>query len=101
MSTDSNSAGSLTASVSYKSPANGHFTITESVPAPQTPSATNKITYLQGLKAAVSSIQEQVNKQLTSRMEEDKARDAGKAAGKAAADEAKEEENYGEEVVEE
>ena len=85
-------------SVTYSSPASEPFTITNSLPAPATTSVTGKTQYLSALRHAISSAQDQINKELTARMEEDKARSAEGSKG---VDEAKEEENYGEEVQEE
>ncbi|CAH0050137.1 unnamed protein product [Clonostachys solani] len=85
--------------VSYSSPSNEPFTITNSIPAPSTSSVQDKATYLSALREAVVSAQDQINKELTDRMEQDKSRatDGNPAAAKGV-DEALEEENYGEEV---
>ncbi|KAL8346538.1 hypothetical protein RB601_003786 [Gaeumannomyces tritici] len=91
-------------SATYKSPTNEPFAaasdITTATPVP--PSAAlsleDKTKFLQDLRASVSAVQEQVNKELTRRMDDDKAREA--TAGNPV-DEAKEEQNYGEEVVDE
>lgn len=97
------STPSLTAK--YTSPTNEAFSIDK--PLPTTPPSADvaaKTEYLSALRAAVTSTQDQVNKELTARMEEDKARAApsdAAAAKKAGVDEDKEEENYGEEVQEE
>ncbi|KAL8380964.1 hypothetical protein RB595_005320 [Gaeumannomyces hyphopodioides] len=90
-------------SATYKSPTNEPFTatndITTATPIPSsTLSLEDKTKFLQDLRASVSVVQEQVNKELTRRMDEDKVREA--TAGNPV-DEAKEEQNYGEEVVDE
>ncbi|KAH8168883.1 gon7 family protein [Sarocladium implicatum] len=86
---------------SYASPDNAAFQTSEPLPSlPSAPSVDEKTKYLSALREAVSSTQDQVNKELTQRMEDDKTRLANGAAG-AKVDDAKEEENYGEEVPEE
>lgn len=86
----------------YTSPSNEAFSVDKPLPAaPSSTDVTAKTEYLSALRAAVTSTQEQVNKELTARVEEDKARAAPSDAKKAAVDEEKEEENYGEEVQEE
>ncbi|KAK5988668.1 hypothetical protein PT974_10154 [Cladobotryum mycophilum] len=60
----------------------------------------DKSAYLSSLRAAASSAQDTINKELTSRMEADKAAEAASGA-RLIIDEDKEEENYGEEVQEE
>lgn len=75
-------------SATYASPTSPAFTLTRSL------ESADHAPYLASLRAAVSSVQDEINRELTQRMEEDKARE-GKL------DEVKEEENYGEEVVEE
>lgn len=82
----------------YKSPASEPFTTSQSIPAPPSTSVSDKTAYLSSLRQAVTSTQEQINKELTERMEQDKAREGSNSRG---VDDAKEEENYGEEVVEE
>ncbi|ROW17028.1 hypothetical protein VPNG_01255 [Cytospora leucostoma] len=100
----SNDKISLTAS--YRSPSNAPFTVAHELQAPPSgttnPTVPDKTKYLNDLRKATASLQEQINKELTQRMEEDKATEASKN-GKApkGVDEAKEEENYGEEVPEE
>ena len=90
---------SLTAA--YKSPDNPSFSVSEALPAlPASPSVVEKTKYLATLRDAITSAQDQINKELTQRMEDDKARLASVAGG-AKVDDAKEEENYGEEVAEE
>ncbi|KAK1597577.1 Gon7 family protein [Colletotrichum navitas] len=87
-------------SATYKSPTNEPFAFSESLPAPPTPSAGDKATYLNALRKSINAAQENINKELTARMEEDKAREAttNGATSKPAVDEALEEENYGEEA---
>ncbi|KAG5944693.1 hypothetical protein E4U53_006833 [Claviceps sorghi] len=83
----------------YTSPSNEPFTITKSIAAPPSASASataHKTAYLQALRGAVAETQQQINKALTARMEEDAARGLARA-GTLGADE-QEEENYGEEV---
>ncbi|KAL8296708.1 hypothetical protein RB597_006022 [Gaeumannomyces tritici] len=90
-------------SATYKSPTNEPFAaasdITTATPVPSAAlGLEDKTKFLQDLRASVSAVQEQVNKELTRRMDDDKAREA--TAGNPV-DEAKEEQNYGEEVVDE
>ncbi|KAL2203645.1 Gon7-domain-containing protein [Sarocladium strictum] len=86
---------------SYKSPDNASFSVNESLPTlPATASVNEKTKYLNSLREAITSAQDQINKELTQRMEDDKVRLAAGAPG-AKIDDAKEEENYGEEVPEE
>lgn len=92
-----------TLSVTYESPANESFAITNTISAPPSTSVTDKVAYLAALRQALASAQGQINKELTERMEEDKARDAasvGADDSKKKIDDVKEEENYGEEVQE-
>lgn len=84
----------------YSSPDNDAFATTRTLQKPASGSVLDKTEYLQKLRAAIASTQDEVNKELTLRMEEDKTRLAT-AGGSKAVDDAKEEENYGEEVVEE
>lgn len=88
----------LNLTASYQSPTSEPFTITNSLPAPPSTSVADKTQYLSALRQAISSAQDQINKDLTSRMEQDKAREGNATKG---VDEAKEEENYGEEVQDE
>lgn len=93
-------------SATYSSPSNASFTHMQKIPTPPSDKTTDRTAYLSALRKATSSMQEQINKELTARMEEDKAKDAEgvNGASKAKAkgvDESKEEDNYGEEVVEE
>ena len=81
----------------YSSPTNEAFTYSHQITSPASPSTADKSVYLADLRAAVTTLQGQINKDLTSRMEEDKAR-AGETSGGKAVDDEKEEENYGEEV---
>ncbi|KAK0639239.1 hypothetical protein B0T16DRAFT_462938 [Cercophora newfieldiana] len=86
----------LTLSATYTSTScNASFTITSPLEAPSTtlPPVTSKSDYLQRLRASVTTVQEQVNKELTARMEQDN------LAASAPAD-SKDEENYGEEMQE-
>lgn len=85
----------------YSSPDNDAFSITHTLPKPASGSVSEKTQYLQKLRAAIASTQDEINKELTQRMEEDKVRLAAGGDGSKAVDDAKEEENYGEEVVEE
>lgn len=86
---------------SYQSPDNASFSVNESLPTlPATASVDEKTKYLNSLREAITSAQDQINKELTQRMEDDKALLAAGAPG-AKIDDAKEEENYGEEVPEE
>lgn len=91
---------SLTAS--YKSPDNPSFGVNEPLPTlPATAASVDEKTkYLNSLREAITSAQDQINTELTQRMEDDKARLAAGAPGNKI-DDAKEEENYGEEVPEE
>jgi len=104
---DTNQAGALTLSATYASPSNAPFAVQHNLPAPAADNIAERTAFLAGLRKAVLSTQEQVNKELTARMNDDKAHEAGAASSspskkrKPAVDEAKEEENYGEEVVEE
>jgi hypothetical protein len=92
-------SSSLTAT--YKSPDNSSFTVNEALPTLPAPSSVDEKTkYLNSLREAITSAQDQINKELTQRMEDDKTRLANGAVG-AKVDDAKEEENYGEEVPEE
>lgn len=90
----------------YASPTNAPFTVTHQLLAPPSgmtkPTVPDKTRYLADLRKATTSLQDQINKELTQRMEEDKAAEVtknGKASSRV--DDAKEEENYGEEVQEE
>lgn len=88
--------------MTYQSPTNEAFTITKNLPAPPSASITDRTASLAALRQALSSTQEQINKELTERMEQDKARDGAKTgSGNKAIDDVKEEENYGEEVQDE
>lgn len=82
----------------YASPTNEPFSLSQDIRAPPSSSVADKTQYLENLRQAVSTTQDQINKELTSRMEEDNARAGNTPKG---IDEAKEEENYGEEVQEE
>ncbi|PKS13087.1 hypothetical protein jhhlp_000428 [Lomentospora prolificans] len=87
-------------SATYSSPTSEPFTISQqvSIENPADPAS-----YLASLRAAATSVQDDINKELTRRMEEDKGREADSSAALtagASVDEAKEEENYGEEVAE-
>lgn len=100
----------MTLSATYTSPANAPFTITRELPAPPSgtanPTVTDKTAYLAALRAAVSSAQDEINKELTMRMEEDNSKARREALGDndnnngkgAVVDDAVEEENYGEEA---
>jgi hypothetical protein len=85
----------------YSSPTNAPFTSTHELQAPPSgtvnPTVQDKTKYLSDLRKAVTTMQDQVNKELTLRMEEDKQREAGQNE-KPLVDDAKEEENYGEEA---
>lgn len=100
------SSDKTTLGASYASPTNAPFAVSHELEAPPSgttnPTVPDKTKYLNELRKATATMQEQINKELTQRMEEDKAEEATKN-GKPAkgVDEAKEEENYGEEVVEE
>jgi hypothetical protein len=98
--------------LAYASPDSSSFDFTETLPALPTAhtaiSPTDKQAYLSALRAAVTTLQDKSNTELTARMEVDKMRDTaaaevkkGNGAKQSAVDEAAEEENYGEEVVEE
>jgi hypothetical protein len=63
----------------------------------RTDSKTAKTAYLSELRAAVGTLQHQINVFLTARMEEDRLRDGDLEGG--GERERREEENYGEEVV--
>jgi hypothetical protein len=89
-------------SATYTSPTNAPFTLALPISAPiDNTNVESKTKYLSDLRQSVTSLQGQVNKELTARMEEDKAREAAAANGAKMVDDEKEEENYGEEVVEE
>ncbi len=93
-----------TLSTTYTSPANAPFTISLPLSAPaDSTTVESKAKYLSELRQSVTSLQGQVNRELTARMEEDKARESSLAAanGKKIVDDEKEEENYGEEMQEE
>jgi len=64
---------------------------------PSEPLSEKKTEYLEGLREAVISVQDQVNQELTRRMEEDNLKSGQAANG---AGDAREEENYGEEEQE-
>ena len=88
-------------SASYTSPSNEPFTVSENINPPSSSGTEDKTKYLSGLRKAVSSAQERLNKELTARMDQDKAKEAGEGdKSVTGADDAKEEENYGEEVPE-
>ncbi|KAI2777586.1 hypothetical protein F4815DRAFT_285856 [Daldinia loculata] len=84
------------------------FALSTPLSLPESNVTTHKISYLRTLREAVSSLQDDVNSELTARMEKEAHEAAvvgdGKRGGKsitaAGVDEAVEEENYGEEVVE-
>ncbi|KAI0846497.1 hypothetical protein F5Y00DRAFT_142653 [Daldinia vernicosa] len=84
------------------------FALSIPLSLPESTSTTHKTSYLRTLREAVSSLQDDVNSELTARMEKEAHEAAvvgdGKKGGKsitaAGVDEAAEEENYGEEVVE-
>ncbi|KAK4461151.1 hypothetical protein QBC42DRAFT_330476 [Cladorrhinum samala] len=87
---------SSTLSVKYTSTVNPHFSIPVTLTPPSDTSVQARQTYLASLRDSISSIQDQVNKELTTRMEEDNKRTNTKSVN-----DEKEEENYGEEVVSE
>ncbi|CRK10851.1 hypothetical protein BN1723_009189, partial [Verticillium longisporum] len=95
----------LSLSAQYSHPTDTPFTAEASTDGPSSTSTADKSAFLARLRDLVTTVQADVNTQLTQKMEEDKQRAAdvgGSAAnGKGAADEAKEEENYGEELPEE
>ncbi|TDZ25319.1 hypothetical protein C8034_v001628 [Colletotrichum sidae] len=98
-SSNGTSAPAFQFSATYSSPTNEPFTFAESLRAPPSSGVAEKSAYLNSLRKAINSAQENINKQLTARMEEDKAREAIQTGvSKAAVDEALEEENYGEEA---
>ncbi|KAI1652842.1 hypothetical protein F4813DRAFT_394291 [Daldinia decipiens] len=84
------------------------FALSTSLSLPESGTTDHKTLYLRTLREAVSSLQDDVNSELTARMEKEAHEAAvigdGKRGGKsitaAGVDEAVEEENYGEEVVE-
>ena len=93
----------------YNAPHSTSFILTQSIAFTSSPSSASssscsastahKAGFLSGLQKAVTTIQDQVNKELTSRMEEDKAREgAGRLEATKDIDEDEEEDNYGEEV---
>jgi hypothetical protein len=90
-------------SATYQSTTSETFTFTKHIPAPPSASTADRTAHLAALRQALSSTQDQINKELTERMEQDKARDSAKAGNGSnkAVDDVKEEENYGEEVQEE
>jgi hypothetical protein len=89
-------------SATYTSSTNAPFTLALPISDPvDSTNVESKTKYLSDLRQSVTSLQDQVNKELTARMEEDKAREAAAANGAKTVDDEKEEENYGEEVVEE
>ncbi len=98
------SATALHLTANYQSPTNEPFSHEEKLPAPETQSTSDRVTYLAALRKATVNLQERINKELTQRMEEDKVRESTNAGNKKTnrvVDEGKEEQNYGEEVVEE
>ena len=93
-----------TLSASYRSPKNADFTHVHEIPTPRASNPADKSAYLSTLRAAVVTMQDRLNAELTVRMDEDKALEASSKSGAGktkAVDEAKEEDNYGEEVPEE
>jgi hypothetical protein len=92
-------------SATYTSTTNAPFTLSHPISSPtsRTTTVETKTKYLSELRQSVTSLQGQINRELTARMEEDKARESGAAAanGKKVVDDEKEEENYGEEMQEE
>lgn len=97
-------ASQPTLSTAYTSTSNAPFTISLPLSAPaDSTTVESKAKYLSELRQSVTSLQAQVNRELTARMEEDKARESSAAAasGKKIVDDEKEEENYGEEMQEE
>jgi len=91
-------------SASYRSPQNADFTHRIKIPIPSGGDSADKPTYIGVLRAAVVTMQDLVNAELTARMDEDKALEASSKSGREkpkGVDEAKEEDNYGEEVPEE
>jgi EKC/KEOPS complex subunit GON7 len=82
----------------YSAPDAEPFTYELPVPAPASASPADKAASLARLRATITQVQADINRQLTANMEADKARDAA-SSGKPVVDDEKEEENYGEEVV--
>ncbi|ROV92024.1 hypothetical protein VMCG_09563 [Cytospora schulzeri] len=97
----------LSLTASYTSPSNAPFNVTHELQAPPSgttnPTVPDKTMYLNDLRKAAATMQDQINKELTQRMEEDKVEEEATRNGKVpkGVDEAKEEDYYGEEVVEE
>ncbi|KAH7366793.1 hypothetical protein B0T11DRAFT_274113 [Plectosphaerella cucumerina] len=82
----------------YSAPDAEPFTYELPVPAPASASPADKVASLARLRATITQVQADINRQLTANMEADKSRDAA-SSGKPVVDDEKEEENYGEEVV--
>ncbi|KAF3070498.1 hypothetical protein GL218_00902 [Daldinia childiae] len=84
------------------------FTLSTPLSLPESGITDHKTSYLRTLREAVSSLQDNVNSELTMRMEKETreaavtgdSKKGGKSIAAAGVDEAIEEENYGEEVVE-
>ena len=96
------SESSFKVTAAYSGPIDA-FNLEKPIPAPASSSVPDKTQYLGSLRDAISSVQDEINKELTARMEEDKKREAasGNAGTAKGVNEVAEEENYGEEVVEE
>ncbi|KAH6688283.1 Gon7 family protein [Plectosphaerella plurivora] len=82
----------------YSAPDAEPFAYELPVQAPSSASPTDRAASLARLRATITQVQADINRQLTANMEADKARDAA-TSGKPVVDDEKEEENYGEEVV--
>ena len=88
-------------SVAYTSPASEPFNLEANLSSAVNSSPAKRSEYLANLRSAVTTIQSQINKELTSRMELDTAQQAtSKAAMASSVAEHREEENYGEETQE-
>lgn len=104
MATNTEKTNTMALSATYASPTNAPFTTTQELPAPPSgtanPTIADKTAYLAALRAAVSSAQAEINKELTLRMEEDnsKARCEGTGDKAAGVDDEADEQNYGEEA---
>ncbi|KAI0131537.1 hypothetical protein F4814DRAFT_172514 [Daldinia grandis] len=84
------------------------FALSTPLSLPESSVTMHKTSYLRTLREAVSSLQDDVNSELTARMEKEAhevattgdGKRGGKSIAAAGVDEAAEEENYGEEIVE-
>lgn len=82
--------------MSYNSPAHAPFSLAQSTQP--TSAGKDKTELLATLRAAVSSAQAEINKELTTRVEDDKECQAAAAGSAESANEDEAEQNYGEEA---